>query len=209
MSASGPADHWDAIWTQRAPTELSWYQREPAVSLDVIAPLGLPPDAVLLDVGGGASTLVDALLRRCYSDISVLDIADAALAIARHRLGPTAAVHWIPQDLLTWQPARAYDLWHDRAVFHFLVDPVDRRRYRQVLRAATRPGSYVVIATFAADGPERCSGLPVARYNASELVAELADVIEPLDVRREEHRTPRGIVQPFTWLTGRIIGSPS
>jgi trans-aconitate methyltransferase len=177
------------------------------VSLELIEVLGLPLDTAVLDVGGGASILVDALVERGFSDVSVLDVSATALELARRRLGaaPTGAassVHWLHEDLLVWQPARRYDLWHDRAVFHFLVEPEQRDRYVNLLCEAVHPGGCVIIATFAPDGPESCSGLPVARYGADDL-ARVLDGFEVVATRGEQHRTPAGVVQPFTWIVAR------
>ncbi len=171
--------HWEAIYEQKTPTEVSWYQREPSASLKWIEQRGMPPDAAVLDVGGGTSMLVDALLARGYTDTTMLDISAAALDTSRRRLGLLARVKWVPADLLTWQPVATYDLWHDRAVFHLIVTPGDRHRYLQALRAAVLPGAMAILGTFAADGPERCSGLPVARYGPHELAAILGGLEAP------------------------------
>ena len=158
----------------------------------------------MLDAGGGASSLVDALLERGHRDVTVLDLAPAALAVARRRLGGAAdRVAWVAADLLAGDPPRRFDVWHDRAVFHFLVDPGDRGRYVAVLRAALAPGGLALVATFAPDGPPRCSGLPVRRYDAEGLLAALGGGFSREATRREEHVTPGGTVQPFTWLAAR------
>jgi SAM-dependent methyltransferase len=194
--------HWDAVYAGRAETTLSWYQRSPVVSLELIESLGLPAEAAVLDVGAGSSSLVDALLARGFSDVSVLDISAAALEVARARLGADVAgrVHWLSADLLDWTPPRAYALWHDRALFHFLVAEADRRRYLEVLRVAVPAGGHAILGTFGEDGPERCSGLPVVRYSAEALAAALGDDFVVRTTRREEHRTPAGVVQPFSWV---------
>jgi 2-polyprenyl-3-methyl-5-hydroxy-6-metoxy-1,4-benzoquinol methylase len=170
------------------------------MSLRLLGEAGMGPDASVIDVGGGASFLVDRLLERGVRDVTVLDVADRALQVSRDRLGQAGKrVIWLAQDLLEWRPSRRYDLWHDRALFHFLTDPADRGRYAAVLDEALSPDGHVVIATFAEDGPEYCSGLPVARYNASDLAKALPG-LHPFRAGREEHPTPSGVIQPFTWL---------
>ena len=158
----------------------------------------------MIDVGGGTSTLVDELVSRGFTDVSVLDVSTVALDSSRKRLGPTSErVCWVCADVLAWTPERTYDLWHDRAVFHFLVDPADRRRYVQVARLAVRPGGYVIVATFATDGPARCSGLRVERYDTEGLCAAFSPGFALVGSRRELHTTPSGAVQPFTWVVLR------
>jgi hypothetical protein len=192
--------HWHDVYADSTVTEVSWFQPEPVSSIELIRATGVPPDSPIVDIGGGASMLVDRLLDEGYRDLTVLDVAGNALASARSRLGQRSDhVSWIVADLLRWRPDRHYQVWHDRAVFHFLTDPADRQRYRSVLNRALEPGGYVVIGTFAADGPTRCSGLPTARYGAAALAAELPGY-RVLHRRREEHVTPTGRVQPFTWL---------
>ena len=195
--------HWDGV-NDREPTQLSWYQPHPTMSMELITALGVGVDAAVIDVGGGASTLVDGLVAGGFTDVSVLDVSPGALDTARRRLAASAQkVQWLHQDLLSWKPTRGYDLWHDRAVFHFLVDQDDQRQYGRVLRRAIAPGGAIVIATFAADGPTHCSGLPVARYGSENLLAALRDDVELVATQREEHTTPAGTVQPFTWLAFR------
>ncbi len=186
-------------------TGVSWYQPEPALSLAMIAALGIRNDASVVDVGGGASLLVDELLARRFTDISVVDVSQAALELARQRVGPVARVHWLNEDVLTWRPTRRYRLWHDRALFHFFVDASDQDRYLQTLREAVEPGGAVIIATFAPDGPERCSGLPVARHGDAE-IEQLLTGFTVVESQREEHLTPRGIRQPFIWVAARASG---
>jgi SAM-dependent methyltransferase len=158
----------------------------------------------LIDVGGGTSSLAAHLVDRGFVGVSVLDLSATALAEARSRLGEGVSVHWLQEDLLVWRPQRRYDLWHDRAVFHFLVNPLDRDAYLQTLRAALRPKGCVVIATFASDGPRFCSGRPVLGYAAADLARLLGPEFEQVETRREEHTTPTGVVQPFTWVAGRM-----
>ena len=200
--------HWDAIYQDRGPTGVSWYQAEPRMSLDLITGLGIDQDTPVLDAGGGASSLAARLASRGFTDITIVDISETALATARHNLGAGVdATTWIAADLLAWRPVRRYGLWHDRAVFHFLTDPGDRAAYLATLRSALLPGGIVILATFAADGPAQCSGLPVTRYTGDELAAQLTAAfngeLDLLDRRTERHRTPGGGTQPFTWLAAR------
>jgi hypothetical protein len=198
------AAHWDAVYGRSAEDAVSWFESEPTLSLELLDLVGVVPADPVVDVGGGASRLVDALLGRGFSDVTVLDVSDVALSKARRRLGVRAEqVHWLLVDLLCWQPSRRYRVWHDRAVFHFLTGPADRARYRDLLSAALAPGAAVVIGTFAADGPDRCSGLPTARYAPKQLTAVLGSGIVPVALRRELHRTPWDAVQSFTWLAAR------
>jgi SAM-dependent methyltransferase len=198
---------WDAAYVARGSRELSWYQVTPRVSLELIDLLGVHPETAVIDVGGGASTVVDRLVERGFCDVAVLDVSTAALDEVRGRLGRMAGVRLVQEDVLSWRPGRRFGLWHDRALFHFLVDPADRAGYLRTLLSAVEPGGLVVLATFAADGPERCSGLPVRRYSVGALAAELGGRFELLAARREEHVTPRGAIQPFTWVAGRLRSS--
>jgi SAM-dependent methyltransferase len=191
--------HWDRRYAEAGATGVSWYQPEPAMSLALIDRLGVPKAGPVIDVGGGASFLVDELLARGYTDHSVLDVSSTALEIAHHRLGDAPPVQWLRADILTWRPHRRYALWHDRAVFHFLNDDADRTRYLDVMRRALGEGGALIMATFAADGPEHCSGLPVARYDATDL-EPLLHGFTVVETSREMHVTPGGAVQPFTWI---------
>ncbi|MCU1658772.1 MAG: NodS-like protein [Pseudonocardiales bacterium] len=202
-SVAGTAEHWDEAYGHGDSTR-GWYQTRPAASLRMLDRCSVTPEAGVIDVGGGASTLVDALLARGHTDVTVLDISAAALAIAQRRLEANAIrVEWQVVDLVQWQPERTYGVWHDRAVFHFLTTAHARHRYFQALRDATGPGAVAVIATFAPDGPEQCSGLPVARYSPSELAAQFGSRWKIIAEDREEHTTPAGAVQPFTWAAFR------
>jgi len=205
------ARHWDEVYGTRHLDELSWFERRPALSLDLIERLVPSRAAGIVDVGGGASSLVDELLAVGYADVTVLDISQAALDLACGRLGAledrgghaASGVRWVCGDVTTWEPGRRFDLWHDRAVFHFLVDPEDRARYRNVLVRALEPGGHAVVATFADDGPTTCSGLPVHRYGAEALAGELGPAFDLVEGRRELHTTPGGTIQPFTWVVLR------
>lgn len=206
MSDAPRAAHWQAVYTGKADTAVSWFEAEPAVSLALIDLIGIAPEVPVIDVGGGASRLVDRLLERGFSDVTVLDLAEAALAAARRRLGVRAAgVTWIAGDVTGWQPARQYGLWHDRAVLHFLTTAEDRAAYVARLRRALAPGGHAIIGTFAPDGPERCSGLPVVRHDAASLSALLGAAFALLDSRRHRHVTPGGAVQSFQFATFRRL----
>lgn len=195
------AFHWRDVWTRRKPEEVSWYQERPAISLDLIARSGISPRAPMIDVGGGASSLAALLLAREHTDITVLDIAPEALAAARSDTGPDAwRIAWIAADILSWRPPRRYSLWHDRAVFHFLTNASDRARYRAVLESAIAPGGQAIIGSFALDGPERCSGLPVQRHDADSLMASLGPHFRLEETRLHDHLTPSGVSQRFCWL---------
>ncbi len=191
--------HWKRIHDGKDDTDLSWYQRTPVPSLRLIERAGVGKDARIIDVGGGTSRLVDALVHRGYHDITVLDIAAPALELARQRLPQDmrAKVKWIQADITEWDPDEAYDVWHDRAVFHFLTEASDREAYKQRLREGLKPGGHLVIGTFALEGPERCSGLPVRRYSPKSLAVELGSEYELIESEREDHRTPRDVVQSF------------
>ena len=192
--------HWDAVYAAKPSTEVSWYQAVPTISLDLIQASGLSPAAKIIDIGGGASTLVDHLLSRGFSMITVLDLAAAALDQSRQRLGPAAeSIDWIATDILTWQPTTCYDLWHDRAVLHFLTDPAHRTAYLAALKNALHPGATVILATFALNGPERCSGLPILRYSPEALAAELGPQFTLVHTATEDHHTPSGALQPFVY----------
>lgn len=199
--------HWQDVWSRKASDFVSWYQPDPAMSLAMIAAAGLSRNAPIVDVGGGASTLVDNLLEVGYRHLAVLDIAEAALAEAHERLGEAAdEVTWIVSDLLAWRPVpQLFELWHDRAVFHFLTDPADRRRYRAVVETALVPGGQVVIAAFAPDGPDRCSGLPVQRHDGASIAEALGDGFRLEDECEEIHHTPAGGAQRFRWCRLRKI----
>jgi SAM-dependent methyltransferase len=191
---------WDDVYRRRPVDEVSWFQQEPLLSMELIRDAALTADQSIVDVGGGASVLVDRLVSQGVRDVTVLDVAQAALDVSRDRLGPAAdGVTWLVEDLLSWRPKRTYDLWHDRAVFHFLTEDRDRACYRAALDAGLAPSGHMVIAAFAEDGPTYCSGRPVARYSPPMLAAEFP-FLRPVRAIREEHHTPAGAVQPFTWL---------
>jgi 2-polyprenyl-3-methyl-5-hydroxy-6-metoxy-1,4-benzoquinol methylase len=193
--------HWEHIYETKAPTRVSWYQEHAQFSLQYIQRTGIRKTDSIIDVGGGASTLVDDLIADGFQHISILDVSGAALQLARQRLGArAAAVNWIEADITRADLAeQAYDLWHDRAVFHFLTQPADRQRYIDAVRHAVRPGGHVIVATFAPDGPERCSGLEVMRYDPESLHSEFGEGFAIIDGTRETHHTPLGTEQKFIY----------
>jgi ubiquinone/menaquinone biosynthesis C-methylase UbiE len=192
--------HWEGVYAQKQPSEVSWFQPRPECSLRLIAAAGVDKAQPIIDMGGGASRLVDNLLAEGYGDISVLDISAAALRHTRERLGERAArVTWIEADATVFTPSKNYALWHDRAVFHFLTDPADRQAYRQRLERGLRPGGHLIIATFALDGPERCSNLPVQRYSPETLSAELGSEYALVETLGEVHITPAQKEQRFVY----------
>ena len=195
---SDRSSHWDSVYATKGEAEVSWFQDSPTISLDLIRAAAPDHGAAVIDVGGGASRLVDALLQDGYRDVSVLDLSANALDAARKRIGAAAAtVDWIVADATTWQPAKTYDVWHDRAAFHFLTDAGDRAAYVERLRSAVAPGGQIIIATFAPDGPEKCSGLPVQRHDSASLLAELGPEFALIETRRETHHTPWDSTQAF------------
>jgi ubiquinone/menaquinone biosynthesis C-methylase UbiE len=195
-----PRPHWDRIYATKAADEVSWFQREPALSLELIERVA-GPDAAVVDVGGGASTLVDRLLDRGFGNVTVLDVSEAALQVSRARLGARAAqVRWVADDVRTHPFApNSIDVWHDRAVFHFLTAEDDRRRYVEQVARGVRSGGHVIVATFAEDGPTTCSGLEVRRYSPDELHAEFGARFVLEDHRDEDHVTPMGSHQHFRY----------
>jgi ubiquinone/menaquinone biosynthesis C-methylase UbiE len=199
--------HWETVYRTKRADELSWFQREPAISLALIRRAAPETSARIIDVGGGASRLVDELFRAGYSDVTVLDLSSTALSQARARLGGAAArVHWLEADVLNARlPEAGFDLWHDRAVFHFLTSPSDRDAYLAQVRRAVRSGGHVLVATFAEDGPTKCSGLPVARYSADALRDELGRAFQLVDSTREQHVTPSGTRQSFVYCLCRFV----
>lgn len=194
------AEHWRETYAKRPADRVSWFEARPDASLALLGRADVASDAPLLDVGGGASTLVDHLLDAGHTDVTVLDIAPGALEASRARLGPRAGqVRWLVGDVLQAELGGPYAAWHDRAVFHFLVDADAQDAYLRQLDASLREGGVAVIATFADDGPERCSGLPVARYSPDALAARLSPALEPLALERHTHVTPGGAEQRFVY----------
>jgi len=206
MSDVSRKTHWERVYTTKGEREVSWFQENPVPSLELIGLAGLSIDASIIDIGGGASRLVDALTKRKIGKITVLDLSAVALDAARERLGDKGTdVKWVVADVTTWEPSQTYDLWHDRAAFHFLTDASGRSAYVGNLKKAVRPGGHVIIGTFALDGPERCSGLPIVRYDAGVLGAILGIEFDLMDSRRHDHTTPWGAVQRFQFSTFRRL----
>lgn len=200
MNLTDTQHHWEGVYGRRTTTEVSWYEADPNHSLALIAATGAVTSAPLIDIGGGASLLVDRLLDRGYTDVTVLDISSEALSVVRDRLGPRQnSVTLLSQDIRTFVPARRYAIWHDRAVFHFLTEPADREHYRRALLDGTAPGGHVIMATFGPQGPERCSGLATCRYDADALGSALGPAFRLEDSRLIDHTTPAGGRQQFLY----------
>ena len=192
--------HWETIYATKATNEVSWYQASPDLSLALITATGAGKDARIIDIGGGASRLVDALVDAGFTKLTVLDISPMALQRARERLGALARqVTWLEADIAAGLVPGTFDVWHDRAVFHFLTEAGDRARYVRAVENALGPDGHVIMATFAPDGPPRCSGLPVMRYDAEELRRELGASFELIETRTEQHATPMNVRQPFLY----------
>lgn len=198
--------HWNEVYATKSADAVSWYEEVPRVSSDLIAATGLPKSAAILDVGGGVSRLSEHLVAEGYSDITVLDLSAEAIARLLERLGPAARVRGLVADVTTWMPDRVYDLWHDRAVLHFLTGEAEQAAYRRTLTAALAPGGHVILSVFAPSGPERCSGLPVRRHGAADLDVVLGPGFERLNDFEFDHRTPWGAVQRFQAAAYRRTG---
>jgi ubiquinone/menaquinone biosynthesis C-methylase UbiE len=198
MLATDGKTHWDAIYSTQAENELSWFQSEPRLSLELIRSAVPSAGGRIIDVGGGASVLVDRLLDLPLETIAVLDVSETALECARARLGQRAErVEWIAADVTEIEDLGTLDIWHDRAVFHFLTDAVDRRRYVELARRTVPRGGHLIVATFADEGPRQCSGLDVCRYNAASLATELGEGFALTREAKEMHATPWGASQAF------------
>ena len=190
--------HWENVYTTKDENEVSWFQQSPAPSLELITQAGATHASAIIDIGGGASRLVDHLVEQGFEDVTVLDLSGAALEAAKRRLeGRADRVHWVVADATAWEPVKAYDIWHDRAAFHFLTDEGDRAAYVARLTRGVKAGGHAIIATFALDGPEKCSGLPVARYDSASLGRTLGSKFQLVHTRRHEHATPWGSRQQF------------
>jgi len=198
--------HWEAVFRSKAPDGVSWYRPHLDVSLDVIARCAPSRSASIIDVGAGESTLVDDLLARGYEQITVLDVSKTAVEATKKRLGhPAERVHWIVGDITEISlPPQAYDVWHDRAVFHFLVDPGQRQNYVDLVLRAVKPGGHVILSTFGPEGPTKCSGLDVMRYDAKALLGEFGGRFRVEESSKELHRTPWGTVQQFVYCCCRV-----
>lgn len=202
-------EHWDRVYATKSTASVSWFQEHAEQSLRLIRGTGVPRSGSIIDVGGGASTLVDDLLTEGYSALTILDLSASALNAAKQRLGPLAArVQWIEASITEVDlPVHAYDVWHDRAVFHFLTDPAARQAYVAAVLRSVKPGGHVIVATFDEDGPTQCSGLPVMRYSADELHAEFGAPFTLLAHEKEAHHTPFGTVQKFVYCYCRKSSS--
>ena len=201
------AEHWESVYRTKSERDVSWFEAVPEVSLALIEAAGLSADTCIIDVGGGESRLVDALVARGCRCVAVLDISGEALRRARHRIAEPSAsvVQWIEADVTGDWSCAPVDIWHDRAVFHFLVEPEQRRRYVAHLQQTLKAGGAAVIATFALDGPEKCSGLPVARYSPETLAAELGSEFMMVESRRHAHVTPWSAAQSFQYSRFRRL----
>ena len=199
------ADHWENVYTTKADDSVSWFELSPAFSLELIAATGMK-SASVIDIGGGASRLVDALVAKGHSHVAVLDLSAHALDIARSRMGNDASrAEWIVGDVTTWKPADQYDIWHDRAAFHFLNAPEDQAAYANTLHAALKTGGFAIIGTFALDGPGKCSGLPVTRHDAASITRVLGPRFCLVGERRYDHVTPGDNVQKFQFSTFHLM----
>lgn len=197
-------EHWDQVYSTKRETEVSWYQAHPERSLELIRSAASTFSASILDVGGGASRLVDELVGLGYSDLTVLDVSHSALDRSKVRLGQRSdSVSWIVADITQWKPERTWDVWHDRAVFHFLITTEGQNAYITALEAATKSGSSAIISTFALDGPDRCSGLPVQRYSPVTLAARIGSKFQMVTQTSEAHTTPSGTTQRFSYAVLR------
>lgn len=190
--------HWQNVYTAKDEGTVSWFQERADISLDLIRATGMNTTASIIDIGGGAARLVDTLLEEGFKTITVLDLSERALAKSKARLGAKAAlVQWVVTDITTWQPSQTYDVWHDRAALHFLTDPKDQAAYAERVSRAVSNGGHVIIGTFAPDGPERCSDLPVVRHDAATLGELLGHSFQLIESRPHDHRTPAGAIQRF------------
>lgn len=198
--------HWESVYRSKRTDEVSWYRPHLEVSLDLIERAAPDRGSAIIDVGGGEATLVDDLVRRGYRDVSVLDISQVAIEMAKARIGPIgAAVRWIAGDITQVElPAARYDLWHDRAVFHFLTKTEDRAAYVGQVARAVRLGGHVIVATFGPEGPEKCSGLDVVRYDPASLHGQFGPKFRLLDSLTELHETPWGAPQQFMYCLCRV-----
>jgi 2-polyprenyl-3-methyl-5-hydroxy-6-metoxy-1,4-benzoquinol methylase len=194
-------EHWEKVYTTKPAESVSWFQQHASTSLELIAHTGVTPRGHIIDVGGGASTLIDDLIAKGFCNVSVLDLSEVALETAQSRLGRKAAkVNWIVGDITAIRlPQSCYDIWHDRAVFHFLINAEDRAAYKAILEHSLKPDGHLIMATFAEDGPTQCSGLAVKRYSVAELEAEIGSHFTLVRAKKEQHVTPSGAIQNFNY----------
>lgn len=204
MNDANRKSRWETVYNTKGENEVSWFQENPAPSLALIDLARPTLDSTIVDIGGGASRLVDNLVAQGFNRVTVLDISEAALEAAKARLGGRASqVQWIVADVTKWYPSQTFDVWHDRAAFHFLIDPADRSAYVRCMKRVIKPGGHVIIGSFAIDGPEKCSGLPVNRYDAASLAKELGEGFELMESRRHDHSTPWNSPQRFQFCIFR------
>ena len=193
--------HWGNVYQDKSYSELSWYQKEPKLSLELIRSTNVASNDAIIDVGGGASVLVDYLSKESFTNLTVLDISENAIAMAKKRLGDTAkSIEWIVSDITQFDTSQKFSLWHDRALFHFLTDPSDREIYVKALIKAIRTEGHLIIATFATGGPEKCSGLEIVQYDSEKMIAELGDNFSLVEERKEIHITPANKEQEFIFF---------
>ena len=193
--------HWESIYLDKSPLEVSWFQKEPRLSLQLITNTGLSTEAAIIDIGGGASVLIDHLFERGFRHLAVLDISGAALSHAKQRLGSSSEeIEWFETDVTAFDSPHPFDIWHDRAVFHFLTEAADRRRYVDTLKQTLKPGGHLIIAAFAIGGPTRCSGLDIVQYDADKLAQELGDDFTLVEQLSEIHVTPSNQEQLFAYF---------
>ena len=196
--------HWEGVYSKKKSAEVSWYQQHPEYSLELIKATGVNASASIIDIGGGASTLVDFLLDAGYKNLSVLDISHGAIEQAKFRLGRSKIeladkVEWLEHDITRFITCKSFDVWHDRAVFHFLTDAADRLRYLEAMSNVVKPGGHAIVATFNLDGPEKCSGLDVVRYSPETMSAIFGEGFQFVETRSEKHETPGGASQSFVY----------
>ena len=193
--------HWEDVYQQKSCSDVSWHQEDPSLSLELIRSTHVTSDEPIIDVGGGASVLVDFLYKEGFANLAVLDISAKALSCAKNRLGDIAnTIEWYESDITQFEAPHQFSVWHDRAVFHFLTDESDRKRYIKSLTHALRLGGHLIIAAFAIGGPEKCSGLDIVQYDEEKIVAELGEGFELTEVRNEVHITPANKEQKFMYF---------
>lgn len=194
--------HWDKVYSEKQPTEVSWYEPMPEISLQLIGSCAVPKDAAIIDIGGGDSFLAEFLVSLGYQDVTVVDISSKALERAKERMCEKAdEVEWIQADAGKFEPTKQYDLWHDRAAFHFITDEEQKKNYLNTVHKAIKPGGFVILGTFSDQGPEKCSGLKVQRYSVGEMCRLFEEEFEMLSGKKIDHKTPSGGTQNFTFCS--------
>ena len=193
--------HWGNVYQEKSPSDVSWHQKEQKLSLELIRCTQVASNEAIIDVGGGASVLVDHLCKECFTNLAVLDISANALASTKNRLGDSANnIEWFVADITQYDATNKFSLWHDRAVFHFLTDHRDRKNYVKVLKNSLRTEGHLIIATFAIGGPEKCSGLEIVQYDSEKMIAELGEDFKLIEERKELHTTPANKEQKFIFF---------